>query len=298
MARPTLRKHIKELKKRKPPLIVVNAVIQKDDEVLLIQRSKEPAKGSWVVPGGHVKYNEELEEAVIREVKEETGLEVNIVGIISTKTDKEGIDPRGFHLAVNFLTTPVKGRIQKTKEAKDIKWFKLGKLPKNLGLGCKEYFQETITPEQQISELIKYIPPMPMVNQVICKDNKILLGKRNKPPYFSEWGLPGGHFSFKETIEKASIRKAKEETGLDIKIEFVLDTWSDFGIDPRSKNLIITHLCRFKSGKLRPSEDFSKFFWYDVRKPLPKRIKIINPGYVRAIEKAKNYLLSKLKGGK
>lgn len=292
MTKIPLKKHLKELKKRRPPLLVVNAVVQNQESVLLIQRGKEPAKGSWVVPGGHVKHDEDLEEAVIREVKEETGLDVKVVGIINVKTDKEGLDPRGYHLAITFSVTPIGGRIRKTKEAMDIKWFKLGRLPQNIGLGCKEYFQETITKEQQIKELVKYVPPMSMVNQIIYKDKtKILLGKRNKPPYFSEWVLPGGHFSFDESIEEASIRKAKEETGLDVEVECVIDVASDFGVDPRAKNLVITHLCKYKSGKLRKSEDISEFIWYDFKKPLPKNIRLLIKAFTRPIEKARVYLM-------
>lgn len=292
----SLKRHLEELKRRKPPLLVVNTVIQKKEMVLLIQRGKKPAKGTWVVPGGHVKHNEELEEAAVREAKEETGLDVKVVGMINAKTDKKGLDPRGYHLAITFLVTPIGGKIKKTKEATDIKWFQLGRLPKNVGLGCKEYFQETVAKEQQIKELIKYIPPMPMVNQIICKDQtKILLGKRNKPPYFSEWVFPGGHFSFKETIKEASTRKAKEETGLNVEIECVIDVISDVGIDPRSRNLVITHLCRYKSGKLKKTKDISEFLWHDISKPLPRNICLLAGPFTRAMEKTRNYLLEKQK---
>lgn len=289
-----LKRHIKELKKRKPPLLVVNAVIQTNERILLIKRGKRPAKGMWVVPGGHVKHNEDLEEAVIREAKEETGLDVKIVGIISVKADKEGSDPRGYHLAVTFLVTPQAGRVRKTKEATDIKWFQLGKLPQNIGLGCEKYFQETVTKGQQVKELVRHVPPMPMVNQIIYRNKtKILLGKRNKPPYFSEWVLPGGHLHFDESIEEASLRKAKEETGLSVEIERVIDVASDFGVDPRSRNLVITHLCKYKSGKFKTSKDISEIFWYDVSKPLPQNIRLLAGPFTKAIEKAKVYLLEK-----
>ena len=287
-----LKRHIEELNKRRPPLLAVNAVIQKGDEVLLIQRAKEPARGSWVVPGGHVDYNEDLEEAVKREVKEETGLDIRIVGIISTESDKKGLDPRGYHVMVNYLTAPIGGKLRKTKETLDIKWFKLGSLPNNLGLGVEKYFQEAITREQQISELVKYVPPMPMVNQVIYKGNKILIGKRGKAPHFTEWGLPGGHFSYKEKIEVASARKAKEETGLDVEVEQVIHTSSDFGVDPRSVNVAITHLCRYKAGKFTPTEDVKEIMWLDVRKPMPKDVEIIG-AFTKPVEKARKILLKR-----
>jgi ADP-ribose pyrophosphatase YjhB (NUDIX family) len=296
--KPLLKRHIRELKKRKPPLLVVNAVISREDEVLLIKRGKPPDKGKWVVPGGHVKYNESPENTLLREVREETGLEVEILGTLLTEIDKGNLDPRGYHLATTFLTKPIGGKLSRTREALDIKWFKLGKLPKNLGLGCGKYFQETITKDQQMSELIKYVPPMPMVNQIIYglfKDEiKILIGKRNKPPHFSEWIFPGGHFSYKETIEEASVRKAKQETGLSVEIDCVIDVFSDVGIDPRSRNVVIYHLCKYKSGKLKESKDIKDFYWHDIRKPLPKNISIFGLNNFKAYNKAKNYLLKKL----
>jgi len=290
-----LKRHIKELEKRKPPLLVVNAVVTRGNEVLLIKRAKFPDKGKWIVPGGHVKYYETTEEALKREVKEETGLEIENLGLILTETDKKGLDPRGYHLSMTFLVKSTGGKLTKTKEAYDIKWFKLGKLPSNLGLGCEKYFQETIAKQKQISELVKYAPPMPMVNQIIYKNFrniiKILFGRRNKPPHFSDWIFPGGHFSYKETIEDASIRKAKQETGLNVKIKSVIYTASDLGVDPRSRNLVIFHLCEFKSGNLKESTDMKDFYWHDIKKVLPKNISFLNYTNLIAYKKAREYLL-------
>ena len=289
--------HIKELMKRKPPLVVVNAVIQDGENVLLIKRGKEPYKGGWVVPGGHVGVKEDLEEAIVREVEEETGFKVKIVGIIHTEADKAGFDPRGYHLAITFLVYPIGGKLVKTDEAQEVRWFKLGDLPDSLVLGSEKYFQETITKEQQIAELVKFMPSMPMVNQIIYRNNfEILLGKRNKPPYWSEWALSGGHFSYKETIEEASTRKAKEETGLVVEVEDIIDVYSDFGVDPRSRNLVITHLCKVTGGDLKVGNDFSEFYWYDLRKELTNDRKVFNKGFLRAIEMAKMRLVERQNG--
>ena len=58
------------------PLVGVGAVVVHDGRVLLIRRGKEPLRGRWVVPGGTVELGETLEEALVREVREETGLVV------------------------------------------------------------------------------------------------------------------------------------------------------------------------------------------------------------------------------
>jgi ADP-ribose pyrophosphatase YjhB (NUDIX family) len=59
----------------------VGAVIFRGGEVLLVRRGQEPAKGSWTLPGGVVEVGEGLEAAITREVLEETGLTVKVLGI-------------------------------------------------------------------------------------------------------------------------------------------------------------------------------------------------------------------------
>ena len=63
------------------PLVGVGAAIFRGEEVLLVRRGQEPAKGDWSLPGGLVELGEGLETALKREVLEETGLTVKVLGI-------------------------------------------------------------------------------------------------------------------------------------------------------------------------------------------------------------------------
>jgi ADP-ribose pyrophosphatase YjhB (NUDIX family) len=65
------------------PVVGVGGVVVQDGRVLLIRRGKEPLKGRWSVPGGTVELGESLEDAVVRELREETGLEVRPVCLIT-----------------------------------------------------------------------------------------------------------------------------------------------------------------------------------------------------------------------
>jgi mutator protein MutT len=64
------------------PVAAVGAVVLDGSQVLLIRRGQEPQKGAWSLPGGAVELGETLEEAVCREVLEETGLEVEVVRLV------------------------------------------------------------------------------------------------------------------------------------------------------------------------------------------------------------------------
>lgn len=62
--------------------IGVGAVVFRGDEVLIIKRGKAPFMGQWSIPGGGLREGERLEDAVIREVREETGVEIRLFGLI------------------------------------------------------------------------------------------------------------------------------------------------------------------------------------------------------------------------
>ncbi|HEX3438189.1 MAG TPA: NUDIX domain-containing protein, partial [Pseudacidobacterium sp.] len=82
----------------KAPIVGVGAIILQENKVLLIQRGKEPLKGEWSIPGGALELGETLRQGIQREVREETGLEVEPVQIVEV-LDRIAHDDRG---AVRF----------------------------------------------------------------------------------------------------------------------------------------------------------------------------------------------------
>lgn len=83
-----------------------SAVILRGDRVLLVERGRAPAMGLWSFPGGHVEPGETALRAALREVREETGLDVAILGLLTrhelTAPEPEGQGERRYDIAVYY----------------------------------------------------------------------------------------------------------------------------------------------------------------------------------------------------
>lgn len=111
----------------KHPLVGVGAVIKKNDSVLLVKRKHEPGKDLWSIPGGLVELGETVQEAVKREVKEETGLEVEVIKLIDVIDNiirDEENKVRFHYVLIDFLVSIKGGECKPTSDASEIKWFK------------------------------------------------------------------------------------------------------------------------------------------------------------------------------
>jgi 8-oxo-dGTP diphosphatase len=110
----------------------VGALIFEGDRILLVERGREPLKGQWSLPGGGVETGERLEEALIREVREETGLDVEPeqVAVIFERIipDQEG-QPEYHYLLVDFLCKIRGGILRAGDDSNAAAWFSLDELP-------------------------------------------------------------------------------------------------------------------------------------------------------------------------
>ncbi len=94
------------------PIAGVGAVIVVDGKVLLAQRGSDPGYGTWSIPGGMVELGESLRDAVAREVREETGLDVEpgpIIEVLDRIILDESGRARYHYILIDFLCTAVNG---------------------------------------------------------------------------------------------------------------------------------------------------------------------------------------------
>ena len=115
----------------KSPLAIAAVVVRKGNKILLATRGGEPYKGLWAPPGGSVELGETVYEAGIREVREETGVDIEIDGIQKIE-DFIRRDPEGrvqAHLMiVRLLGTYVGGTAQAASDADDVGWYSIDEL--------------------------------------------------------------------------------------------------------------------------------------------------------------------------
>lgn len=147
------------------PIVGVGAVIFQDDRVLLIRRGKEPAFGQWSIPGGAVMTGETLPEAVVREILEETHLQVEVLSLIKV-LDRIFREPDGrvsyHYVLLDFLCRVKGGKLQSDSDALDARFVSLQDLA--------SYQMAPITVEviQRADRLRRSVPPVTSLAEGAC----------------------------------------------------------------------------------------------------------------------------------
>ncbi len=118
---------MKEKRGIRTPLLAADAVILFEGGIVLIQRDRPPYAGCYALPGGFVEIGERVEAAAIREAREETGLEIELLGLEAIYSD-QGSDPRGHVLSPAFLAR-ARGKISAGSDARAAGVFSREELP-------------------------------------------------------------------------------------------------------------------------------------------------------------------------
>ena len=110
------------------PATTTFAFIERDSEFLALRRAHEPCAGEWDLPGGFIEAGESPDDSLMREITEETQLEVEIVGVIGAYSGQYGADGKhtvdiGYHCRVTG------GELQISEEKSEARWVSLEDFP-------------------------------------------------------------------------------------------------------------------------------------------------------------------------
>lgn len=109
------------------PLLTVDALIIFEGKIVLIKRKNPPYQNLFALPGGFVEVGETVEAAVVREAKEETGLDIELIKLFGVYSDPLR-DPRGHTVSICYLAKG-RGKLKAGSDAKDTGLFNLSEIP-------------------------------------------------------------------------------------------------------------------------------------------------------------------------
>ncbi|MGM1048125.1 MAG: NUDIX domain-containing protein [Bacillota bacterium] len=133
------------MEKEKIPKVGVGAVIlDENSRILLVLRKKSPEAGYWSLPGGKVEYMETVENAVIREIKEELGIDIEIERLLCVTNHI--VQSENVHwVAPTFVARIINGNVENREPhaLQEVQWFPIDDIPDNI----------TITTEYALEQL-------------------------------------------------------------------------------------------------------------------------------------------------
>ena len=119
------------------PRAAVGAVVLDGEQVLLVRRGEPPSQGRWSIPGGLIHLGERIEDAVLREVEEECGLNVELLGLCGVvdrvipgeASESAGPAPVRYHyIIIDYVARPIGGRLQAGSDAAEAQWVPIADL--------------------------------------------------------------------------------------------------------------------------------------------------------------------------
>jgi ADP-ribose pyrophosphatase YjhB (NUDIX family) len=127
------------VKEFRNPYPTVDIIIKHAEGIILILRRNEPRQ--WAIPGGFCDYGESLEEAAVREAREETGLDVELIEQFHTYSDPRR-DPRQHNITTVYIARAIGGTLWAQDDAQDIGIFSEADLPPQLAFDHDEILRD------------------------------------------------------------------------------------------------------------------------------------------------------------
>ncbi len=138
-----------------PAAASAGLVLDGRGRVLLVRRGIEPHKGAWALPAGYQEADEESHWTVVREIREETGVEVEALGLLDLfYVPDPGRKPANVAL---HLCRPVGGEVSAGEDASEAAWFDLDQLPEPIGFNNREQVFDRLLPGGDLHDRIRVL---------------------------------------------------------------------------------------------------------------------------------------------
>jgi len=126
------------------PIPAAGAIIETDGRILLVRRKYPPYIGDWCFPAGFMEYGETPEQCCVRELKEETGLDVTLKTLFKIYTGED--DPRTRAILILYLAESNSSEPLAGDDASEVRYFAEAEIPKNIAFSAhrqalKDYFE-------------------------------------------------------------------------------------------------------------------------------------------------------------
>jgi len=240
-----------------PLPVVAGVIIGKEGQILLTKRGIPPGEGKWALLAGFVERGESPEEAMLREIREEIGIEGKPEGLIGVYKGKA--EMYGSVIVIGYKIVSQSEAYTLSKEVKEVRLFSRDHLPSLAFSSHRRILDDLWRTRHR---------PVPTVDAIIEKEGGIVLIKRKNPPY--GWALPGGFVNYGELLEEAARRELKEETNLEAKELRQFHTYSDPGRDPRFHTITTVFIGKGE-GEGKPADDAEELKVFKKRE-LPSKL--------------------------
>ncbi|HWQ89041.1 MAG TPA: NUDIX hydrolase [Desulfitobacteriaceae bacterium] len=240
-------------------LSAVVGIVQKDDNVLMVQRRNRYRTLSWQFPAGVLKPEEDMRDKVESEVANETGVHCKVKRYLGARVHDDTKVLCHYYFCIYLAGDAIN---LDEKENSQVTWVKAKDVTKYVTSSLYHEVEVLLGDVSQKMQKIKRV-----VLGVVLHNNRILLAQKIDDNQKPLWQLPGGTVENNETDENAIIREVFEETGITCSPSEKLGE----RIHPNTKQLISYWLCNYKTGQasVKEPEKFFSVLWVSKEDALP-----------------------------
>jgi len=253
------------------PNVGVGVIVIKDGKVLMGKRKNAHGEGSWCFPGGHLEFNEMVEECAQREVMEEAGIKIKNMKMGPVTNDI--FEKEGKHYVTLFVIAEYESgyvQIMEPEKCERWGWFEWNRLPEPLFVPNQNLLKQGYNPFSSKIEIPKK-PKMFVATKAFIVNNGKVLVVRESNKYedgtnTGKYDVVGGRVEPGQHFQESLLREIEEEVGLkaEMKRPFYTNEWRPV-VKDEPWQIVGTFFECLAEGEVKLSEDHDDYKWIDPK---------------------------------